>query len=104
MTIADVTGLITALTALAVAVGGVIAALKVLKEVKTGNELTQTGNQLTRTGNVMTDRVHKQLNSQKHAADRYQQDLRTALQNAGVDIPNDESLESESAVRQEKER
>jgi hypothetical protein len=94
MTVADITGLITALTALAIAVGGVITALKVLREVKTGNELTQAGND-------KTDVVHHQLNSQKQAADRYQQDLRTALQTAGVAIPDDESLEKANAVRQE---
>jgi hypothetical protein len=89
--------LVTALTALAIAVGGVITALKVLREVKAGNELTQTGN-------VMTGRVHQQLNSQKQAADKYQQDLRTALQSAGVAIPDDESLENGHAVRQEEKR
>ena len=97
MTVADVTGLITALTALAIAVGGVITALKVLREVKVGNELTQTGN-------AMTGKVHQQLNSQKHAADKYQQDLRTALQTAGVTIPDDVSLEEGNAVREEEKR
>jgi hypothetical protein len=104
MTVADVTGLITALTALAIAVGGVITALKVLREVKVGNELTQTGNELTQTGNAMTGKVHQQLNSQKHAADKYQQDLRTALQTAGVTIPDDVSLEEGNAVREEEKR
>lgn len=54
MTVADITSLVTALTALAVAVGGVLTALKVLREVKTGNELTQTGNK-------MTGGLHKRL-------------------------------------------
>jgi hypothetical protein len=97
MTVSDVTGLITALTALAIAVGGVVTAIKVLREVKTGNELTQAGND-------KTDVVHHQLNSQKKAADKYQQDLRMALQSAGVAIPDDESLEDDYAVRQETER
>ena len=98
MTIADITGLVTALTALAIAVGGVITALKVLREVKTGNALTQTGNTLTRIGNQKTDAVHTQLNSAKEAADRYEQDLRSALQTAGVPIPDNQSLEKPNAV------
>jgi hypothetical protein len=97
VTIADITSLVTALTALAIAVGGVITAIKVLRGVKTGNDLTQTGND-------MTARVHKQLNSQKTAADKYQQDLRTALQSAGVTIPDDESLEGNNAVQKAEER
>ena len=91
MTVADITGLVTALTALAIAVGGVITALKVLREVKTGNTLTRIGNQ-------KTDAVHTQLNSAKEAADRYEQDLRSALQTAGVPIPDNQSLEKPNAV------
>ena len=85
MTIDHVTGLITALTALVIAVGGALTALKVLREVKAGNALTKVGN-------AKTDVVHAQLNSQKLAAEQYQQDLRGALQEAGVPIPDDQSL------------
>ena len=83
--------LVTALTALAIAVGGVLAHIRTLREVKAGNE--------------MTGEVHQQLNSAKHASDKYQQDLRTALQHAGVAIPKDESLEAHgNALHEEKER
>ena len=95
MTVSDVTALLTAVTALVIAIGGVITAVKVLREVKTGNALTQVGND-------KTDAVHNQLNSAKDAADTYQQDLRTALQTAGVAIPDDKSLERH-AVSEEKE-
>jgi hypothetical protein len=78
MTLDEVTGLIAALTALAIAVGGVIAAVKVLAEVRLGND--------------KTDVVHTQLNSQKRAADQRDEQLRTLLQNAGIDIPPDPNL------------
>jgi len=85
----EITGLVTALTAMLIAVGGVLAHIRTLREVKAGNELT--------------GEVHQQLNSAKHAADRYQQDLRTALQDAGVSIPNDDSLEQHGdAIHEEK--
>ena len=85
MAIDQLTGLVTALTALAIAVGGALTALKVLREVKVGNALTKAGN-------AKTDVVHAQLNSQKKASDQYQEDLRGALQEAGVTIPTDASL------------
>jgi hypothetical protein len=78
MTLDHVTGLVTALTALVIAVGGALTALKLLREVKVGN--------------AKTDVVHAQLNSQKKASDQYQEDLRGALQEAGVTIPVDASL------------
>jgi hypothetical protein len=81
MTINDVTDVITALTGLVIAIGGTFAALKLLTEV--------------RHGNAKTDEVHTMLNSAKEAADRYQEDMRTALQGAGVTIPLDRSLHKE---------
>ena len=86
MNAADVIDIIAALTTLVVAIGTLIGALKLLREVKTGNALTQDGLD-------KTDAVLHQGNSAKHAADRYQQDLRAALNNAGVEIPGDQSLE-----------
>jgi hypothetical protein len=71
MTVDDFTGIITALTGLAIAIGGVIAAVRIQRKV---------------------DAVHVQLNSAKDASDRYQQDLRDALEQAGVKIPVDQSL------------
>lgn len=97
MTVADWTGIITSLTALVVAVGGALTAARLLREVKTGNQLTQAGND-------KTDAVHVQLNSAKEAADRYEEDLRTALQTAGVTIPHDKSLERHDAIQESKER
>lgn len=78
MAVNDVTGLITALTALAIAIGGVITAIKVLREIRIGND--------------KTDAVHDQLNSAKTASDRLEQDYRHALQEAGISIPTDRSL------------
>jgi hypothetical protein len=96
VTVAEITGLISALTALIVAIGGVITAIKVLREVKTGN-------QLTKTGNSMTGSVHKKLNKQKLVVEKYQHDVLTALQSAGVTIPDEEG-ENGNAVPDEKER
>lgn len=47
--LADITHLITALTALFVAVGGVFTAIRLLREVRTGND--------------KTDAVHRKLES-----------------------------------------
>jgi hypothetical protein len=88
MALDHVTGLVTALTALVIAVGGALTALKLLREVKVGNALTKVGN-------AKTDIVHAQLNSQKKEADQYQEDLRTALQDANITIPLDASLSKE---------
>jgi hypothetical protein len=71
MTVDDLTGVITALSGLAIAVGGLIAAIKIHRKVEA---------------------VHIQLNSAKDASDRYEQDLRDALEQAGVKIPADQSL------------
>ena len=78
MTVQDVTSLISALTGLTIAIGGALTALKVVREIRIGNS--------------KTDAVHAQLNSAKHDADVYQEDMRTALQEAGVTIPLDKSL------------
>lgn len=82
MTVQDVTSIITALTGLAIAVGGVLATIKVLTEI--------------RAGTAATGAVHDQLNSAKTASDQYQQDLRTALTTAGVPVPDDASLTKEA--------
>ena len=79
MTVNQITNLVTALTGLFIAIGGVIAAIKVLHEV--------------RAGNVKTDEVHAQLNSNLQASNAYQESLRTALQEAGITIPTDPSLQ-----------
>lgn len=71
----SVAGIITALTGLVVAVGGLIVSIKVLIPAKKTAEET-----------------HKLVNQQSTDAHVYQQDLRTALQEAGVDIPPDKSL------------
>jgi uncharacterized membrane-anchored protein YhcB (DUF1043 family) len=71
MTFEQVLQLISALTGLVIAVGGFVVARRVRGDVQA---------------------VHTQLNSAKTAADQYQQDLRDALQEAGVTIPSDKSL------------
>lgn len=77
----SITGVIAAVTGLVIAVGGAMAAYKVLWEV--------------RSGNTMTDAVHDQLNSAKRSADQLQESMRTALQDAGVRIPLDPSLHTD---------
>lgn len=94
MTVTEVTGLVSALTALVVAIGGVITAIKVLREVKTGNQLTETGNHLSR-------QMRRQLFSQRSAVDKYQEDVLTAL--AGASVP-DESKEESNAVQESEKR
>lgn len=75
MNLGDISNIITALAGLVIAVGGLVAAIKITRKV---------------------DAVHVQLNSAKDASDRYQQDLRDALEQAGVKIPVDQRLVKES--------
>lgn len=76
--VGSIAGIITATTSLIVAIGGLIVSLKVLIPIKKTAEVT-----------------HSIVNQAKTNADAYQQDLRTALQQAGVDIPPDKSLPTE---------
>jgi hypothetical protein len=71
VTFEQVLQLISALTGLVIAVGGFVMAQRVRGDVHA---------------------VHTQLNSAKTAADQYQQDMRDALERAGVKIPEDRSL------------
>jgi hypothetical protein len=75
----SVAGIITATTSLIVAIGGLIVSVRVLLPVK-------------RT----VDTVHTLVNQHSTDQQLYQQDLRKALQDAGVQIPVDKSLPEEA--------
>ena len=75
----SVAGIITAITGLVVAIGGVIVSFRVLIPIK------KTG-----------ETVHQIVNQHSTDQQLYQQDLRGALQQAGVPIPADQSLPKEA--------
>jgi hypothetical protein len=71
----SVAGIITALTSLVVAIGGLLVSIKVLIPLKKTAEIT-----------------HQIVNQKQTDSQAYQQDLRSALQEADVPIPPDKSL------------
>jgi UPF0716 family protein affecting phage T7 exclusion len=76
-------GVITAIATVVIAVGGLLSALTLLIPI-----LRQT-----RALKTQVTQVHTIVNQQRTDMERYQRALVTALQNANVDVPDDQSIE-----------
>jgi hypothetical protein len=76
-------GIITAISTLFIAVGGVITALTLLIPILRG----------TRENKASIGEVHTIVNQQRTDSMRYQRALILALQEKGIDVPKDQSIE-----------
>lgn len=92
-----VAGVITAIAATFTAVALVITAVSVLiptlRKAQINNDLVATNNKLTNQAIVQVKEVHHIVNQQRTDMQRYTRALVTALERAGVEVPDDQSIE-----------